>query len=152
MKLGISCIVTVRRLSRRQAIEAHMSEDQQKMRAQRTRAAVRMVVVSALLYILCWLPSFFLKSAHAFRNKRGSKIIPYAYRADPSCGLFFIIFPLTFLPIVNSCFSPFIYIIFLRDFREAAKKVLCSGKTLNQIQNRTASNEPPQMQGQLTGL
>ncbi|KXJ06656.1 hypothetical protein AC249_AIPGENE2749 [Exaiptasia diaphana] len=46
----------------------------------------------------------------------------------------FIIF--TLLLVVNSCFSPLIYIVFLPDFKEAAKKVLFRGrKTQNQAPN-----------------
>ncbi|KXJ22985.1 Somatostatin receptor type 5 [Exaiptasia diaphana] len=143
----ILSIVTIRRLSRTQAIHANISEDQRKIRMQRSRAAVRMVLGSVLLYILCWCPNFLFKafsSAFTFHvtDDNWAVTFPYAYRTNPSCDNFIIIFPLTFLPIVNSCFSPFIYIIFLRDFREAAKKVLCRKETVSQSQRSSHELQP----------
>ncbi|KXJ22168.1 hypothetical protein AC249_AIPGENE4206 [Exaiptasia diaphana] len=41
------------------------------------------------------------------------------------------------LPVVNSCFSPLIYIIFLPDFRQAAKHVLCR----REIQSREPNSQ-----------
>ena len=51
-------ILTIRRLSRFQAIHAHLNREQRKARSRRTQAAVRMVLTSVLLYACCWLPSF----------------------------------------------------------------------------------------------
>lgn len=143
-------IVSIRRLSRTHAIQAHISEEQLNMRTQRARAAVRMVLVSVLLYMY-WLPSLIYKAyifmtVEVLRNWHNDGrvfvvLVPYAFRADSSCDFFSIIFLLTFLPIVNSSISPFIYIIFLRDFQKAAKKVLCRSEILNQIQNRRGSHE-----------
>ena len=51
-------ILTIRRLSRFQAIHAHLNREQRKARSRRTQAAVRMVLTSVLLYACCWLPVF----------------------------------------------------------------------------------------------
>lgn len=109
----------LRKLSHRNEIEASLSEAQRKARAKRISGAIKMVLSSLLLYTLCYVPvsiwSFIISfSVNAFR-----------------CYEFYILdFLLVFLPLVNSCFSPGIYLIFLGDFREAAKTLVC----------RTASN------------
>lgn len=49
-------ILTIKRLSRRQVIQAHLDEVQRNLRTRRRRAAVTMVLASLLLYVCCWLP------------------------------------------------------------------------------------------------
>ena len=54
----VLCVLTIRRLSRPQAIQSHLNQQQQNVRRRQTQAAVRMVLVSVLLYTCCWLPIF----------------------------------------------------------------------------------------------
>jgi len=49
-------IITVRRLSRPQAILAHLNVDQQRIRKRQSRSTVFMVLASVLLYSCCWCP------------------------------------------------------------------------------------------------
>jgi len=53
-------IITVRRLSRPQAIVAHMNVDQLRNRKRRTMAAAVMVIASVVLYLCSWFPIFFI--------------------------------------------------------------------------------------------
>jgi len=57
-------IIAVRRLSRPQAIVAHMNVEQQRNRRRRTMAAVSMVLASVVLYSCCWFPYSFLVNLH----------------------------------------------------------------------------------------
>ena len=137
-------ISTIRRLSRPQEIHAHLNREQRKARSRRTQAAVRMVLTSVLLYACCWLLVFIFRGVLWSVYIWGNKLIL------PDCmdhtSLVFIIY--TFFPLFNSCFSPFIYIIFLSDFREGARKVLCR-KTdrrenrRNSVELREMPNNPP---------
>ncbi|KXJ22908.1 Bombesin receptor subtype-3 [Exaiptasia diaphana] len=135
----ILSIITTRRLSRTQAIHAHLSEEQRKIRTQRSRTAVRMVLVSVLLYACCWIFNFFIKAAPLVYD---SDVCQYAFLDVNASGYFVpVTFIYTFLPIVNSTLSPCIYIIFLHDFREAAKKVLCQKEISDKKRNRQWSQE-----------
>ena len=131
-------IITMRRLSRTQAIQSHLNEQQRKIRTRRGQAAVRMILVSVFLYACCWLPVFAFRALWSV-----DRFIPTVALVD-SCfvwrSLLYIIS--YFLPVVNSCFSPLIYIIFLNDFRQAAKKVFCRTDTQCQVTNRQNSILP----------
>jgi len=117
-------IITIRRLSNHQAIHDHMSEEQRNTRKKRIRLSVMMVIASALLYACCWWPLLVRLGLLDLESHFPQAIyITECFRVS-------VHFILTyFLPAVNSCFSPFIYIIFLSDFKEAAKRVLCCCKT-----------------------
>ncbi|KXJ22931.1 hypothetical protein AC249_AIPGENE24290 [Exaiptasia diaphana] len=136
----ILSIITTRRLSRTQAIHVHISEEQRKIRTKRSRAAVRMVLVSVLLYTCCWILNFFIKALPpGFSDSDGCQ---YDFLDVNASRVFAAVtFINTFLPIVNSTLSPCIYIIFLHDFREAAKKVLCRNKISDKKRNRRQSQE-----------
>jgi len=128
-------ILTLRRLLKPQAIEASLAEAQRQARRKRITAAVRMVLCSLLLYSCCWLPyiiyyflwtlSFTLEKAHSLY------VIPICI--DWSTLIFILS---NILPLVNSCFSPCIYIVFLSDFREAAKRLVCTCRTTNRSVNK----------------
>lgn len=136
-------ILAIKRLSRTQAIHAHLNQEQQKVRARQTQAAVRMVLASLLLYALCLFPLSvftFLNQIHRIRIVfRKGPIFPPCM--DWSAVVFIIY---RCFPLLNSCFSPCIYIVFLSDFRGAAKKVLC--RKTNRIENRRNSIELKQME------
>jgi len=73
-----------------------------------------------------WTLSFTLEKAHSLY------VIPICI--DWST-LFFILSNI--LPLVNSCFSPCIYIVFLSGFREAAKRLVCrtTNRSVNKLRN-----------------
>ena len=124
-------IITIRRLSRPQAIQAHLSQQQVNLRRRRTQAAAKMVLLSVLLYTCCWLPTFV---DHIF-----SVIGTLTQRDVKSIYIDWVSFHFivnSFLPAANSLFSPLIYLICLPDFRQAAKKVLCRRNIQNQAPNR----------------
>lgn len=119
----ILSILTIKRLSQPQEIEAHLNEQQRIRRARRTRAAVRMVLFSVLLYACCWLPNFVYNSLVSFELVMESSVDIVDLSGINSGAFLFITW--NFLPVINACFSPVIYIIFLPDFRETAKRFLC---------------------------
>ncbi|XP_020910147.2 somatostatin receptor type 5 [Exaiptasia diaphana] len=136
----ILAILTIRRLTKPQGIQNHLSEEQRNVRARRTQSAVRMVLASVLLYACCWCP-FLALSVVRFTDAvfPSADIINFSACIDwPS--LYFIIY--YFLPVVNSCFSPCIYLIFLSDFRDAVKKILCRQQTINQALNNPIELQP----------
>ena len=110
-------IISIRRLSRTQAIQAHLNEEQIRVRSRRTRSAVLMVLASALLYACCWFPTYFVTSF----------ILLYDFEDCFDWATFQFVID-NILPALNAGFSPFIYIIFLPDFRKATKRVLCFRK------------------------
>jgi len=135
-------IITVRRLSRSQAIVAHMNVDQQRNRKRRTMAAVSMVLASVVLYSCCWFPYSFLD------NLRITGRYFLNYRLFTQCIDWSSLFYITsyFLPALNSCLSPVIYIIFIPDFREAAERVLCRCKPATNQQAPREEIELPHFQ------
>jgi len=110
-------IITIRRLSRTQPIEAHLNNQQLKIRTHRTTSAVLMVLVSALLFACCWFPMFVGFGVTYVVTDFTSHCIDWN-----SFGYMIRVF----LPPLNACLSPFVYIIFLPDFREATRRVFCS--------------------------
>lgn len=125
-------IRTIRQLSSNQEIQGYLNYEQMIKRRRRTRSAVHMVLVSVLLYASCWLPHYILLCLICFDITMSSKFLPRCFDFN---SLFYIIRGL--LPSVNACFSPFVYIIFLADFQEAAKMVLCCcKKAIKQRQSR----------------
>ena len=131
-------IITMRRLSRPQAIQSHLNQQQRKIRTRRGQAAVRMVLVSVLLYACCWLPVFAFRALWSV-----DRFIPTVELVDSCIDWWSLVYIINyFLPVVNSCFSPLIYIIFLNDFRQAAKKAFCRTDTQCQVTNRQNSILP----------
>ncbi|XP_020915457.1 somatostatin receptor type 5-like [Exaiptasia diaphana] len=128
-------IITIRRLSQPHAIQSHLNEQQRKMRRRRAQAAVRMVLVSTLLYTCCSLPSYVV---HALDSVEPIEIIDYSACIDWESFEFISDY---FFPVVNSCFSPLIYIIYLPDFRQAAKHVLCGRAIQSREPNSQNSTE-----------
>lgn len=117
-------VLTIRRLSKHRTIQAHLNKTKRNMLAKRTRAAVTMVLASLLLYVCCWFPRFvfyFLKALQKLLFKR-NLIISRSARCIDWSSMHFMVDRL--LPTLNSFFSPFIYILFLSDLREAAKRIL----------------------------
>ncbi|XP_020900286.1 lutropin-choriogonadotropic hormone receptor-like [Exaiptasia diaphana] len=110
--------LTLKRLSHRHEIEANLSEFQRRARAKRISGAVKMVLSSLLLYTVCYVPVVFWSFIILFPN--------ITIVENYHCFEFYVFdFLMAFLPLVNSCLGPGIYLIFLADFREAAKKVVC---------------------------
>ena len=131
-------IITMRRLSRPQAIQSHLNEQQRKIRTRRGQGALRMVLVSVLLYACCWLPLFAFRALWSVE-----RFIPTVELIDSCIDWWSLVYIINyFLPVVNSCFSPLIYIIFLNDFRQAAKKAFCRTDTQCQVTNRKNSILP----------
>ena len=127
-------ILTSVRLRQSQAIQANLPDVERQARAKRTANAVRMVLCSLLLYSCCYLP-FILNGIVGALSFHGLITIDYSLCTTDWSTIWFIIGYLLLL--VNSCLSPCIYIVFLTDFREAAKKLLCE-KPTNRNNNRRA--------------
>jgi len=119
--------ITVTRLSKSQLTQARLNQQQQVMRRKQTRSAVSMVFSSTLLYACCWFSFnvFDIIFSISYYNPKLNSI--FLNQCIDWFSLFYI--TMYILPAVNSCFSPFIYLIFLPDFKEAAKRVLCCCKT-----------------------
>jgi len=119
-------ILTLRRLSSRQAIEDSLSEEQRKLRRQRMGSAVKMVLYSIILYCCCFFPAIIYDLQNSINLLIPSWASFLSYGCiDVSSLLFMIEF---FLPIVNSSLSPCIYFVCLPDFRDAAKTFLWQSK------------------------
>jgi len=129
--------ITVRRLSKPQLTRARLNQEQKSMRRKRTRSAVSMVLFSALLYTCCWFPVS-LTVFYVFLENYFPKVFSPDYCID---WISLLYITADVLPSANACLSPFIYLIFLPDFKEAAKRVLCCCKTT--INQRDAREEIP---------
>ncbi|XP_028515687.1 bombesin receptor subtype-3-like [Exaiptasia diaphana] len=128
-------ILTTKRLSKLQPIDAHLAQAQRKARVRRTQAAVRMVITSVSLHSCCTLPLLIFNVFYYVKFVFPSvEIIDFSTCKDWK-SISFIMY--TFLLVVNSCFSPLIYIVFLPDFKEAAKKVLFRGRETQNQTNET---------------
>ena len=128
-------ILTLRRISKPQAIENSLSEQQRQQRRNRIKSAVKMVLYSLLVYTCCYLPGFL----SVFVNVVGGTIC-----TTMAIRLTFVFY--YFLPLINSCLSPVIYCTCLCDFREAAKNLLCSSnaniqENIELQQRNTATSE-----------
>lgn len=140
--LFTTSFVTIRRLSSPQAIQAHINERQRQIRARRTKSAVSMVLASSLLYTCCWLPSSMFIVLDHFHLISLNNIFSIDLRMCVIWRtLWFIIYD--FLPALSSCLSPFIYIIFLPDFKQAARKVLCWCKRRQPALQEQNENDQP---------
>lgn len=115
----ILTLVTLRRLSHRQEIEANIPEAQRKTRAKRISAALKMVLSSLFLYSFCYSPFFVWDLVKVFGKSAVGENLLHCY------DFYIFGFLIGFLPLVNSCFGPFIHLIFLSDFRDAAKIIIC---------------------------
>jgi len=129
-------IISIKRLSRTQAIESHLNKEHVAIRKKRVESSISMVLASTLLYVGCWFPHTALWCAWIV-----SLYIPNVF--DSCIDIKSVKYiSIRFLPSANACFSPFIYIIFLDDFQAAAKRVLrCCKTSLGTIQRPT--NEMP---------
>jgi len=107
--------VTLRRLLHQQGIRDSLSDVQRQARAKRMANAMKMVFCSLFLFSACYVP---FGCWHFY--KTFAKDVPYCY------GSYVFEFLEALLPLVNSCLSPAIYFLFLSDFREAAKRLLCN--------------------------
>ena len=132
-------IVTLKRLSQPQAIHDNLSERQRELHKKRMVNAVSMVLSSLLLYSCCYLPEhtlfFFLLLVVKVDKILMSKILCLI----DFLSLYFVLGVI--FPLVNSCLSPYIYISFLSDFREATKRLLCKREVSNQHIERRNSLE-----------
>lgn len=107
--------VTLKRLARQKAIEDSLPEVQRQARAKRMASAIKMVIASLLLFTCCYTLFISFLTFKMF--------CPTDEYTDHSRCTTAYVFEIVevFLPLVNSCFSPVIYLVFLSDFREAAK-------------------------------
>lgn len=123
-------ILTIKRLAQPHAeIRASLNERHRQKRTQRIRATIRMVLLSLLLYSCCWLPYYiyyFLLVLHKIFKGEMEVIDATAVCIDMSSLSFMAFY---FLPLVNSCFSPCVYVIFLKDFRKVTLRLLCRRNT-----------------------
>lgn len=112
-------ILTILRLSKPHAgIRASLNERHRIKRTQRVRATIRMVLSSLLLYTVCWLPYYIyslLLVLHKLLAKYDVTVIDLTICVDLPSFSFLAFY---FLPLVNSSFSPCMYLIFLTDFRK----------------------------------
>jgi len=115
----ILSILTLRTLSNSRTILANLSNVHRQLRAKRMAGAVRMVLCSLVIYSCCYMPSFSLDLFFAVYSHG-----LYRHLIFPCINWAALFFTIDFLLIVNSCFSPCVYIVFLKDFREAAKSLL----------------------------
>lgn len=111
--------IALRRLSNQQEIQNSIPEAQRQARKKRTSNALKMVLSSLLLYTCCYLPHDVAWMSMNIKEEIESSnyIIKF---------FFFVLFPM-----VNSCFSPLIYMAFMSDFREAAKRLMCKRSRRN---------------------
>ena len=127
ISIAVLSILTLRRISKTQAIENSLSEIQRQQRRRRIINAVKVVLYSLLVYTCCSLPFLIGLLLWFLVN----------YCIDWST-LFF--FAWSFLPLVNSFVSPAIYCVCLSDFREAARgqlrKLLCYITHVPQLERR----------------
>lgn len=124
MFIFVFSVLTIRRLSKSTEILSYLSEVRKCIRVRRIRAAVTMVLASLILYMLCWLPVFLLSIVYWFQTLilKDKSLIDYSRCIDWKSIIFVVIF---FLPVLNSCLSPAVYIKFLSDYRKAARKAFC---------------------------
>lgn len=108
-------IVTLRRISRRQEIEASFTELQRKAREKRIASTVKMVLCSVAVVLCSYLPFIVWNILKLILKNRDAFLCVEVIVFD---------FLTNFLPLVNSCCSPVIYLMFLVDFRGAAKQLL----------------------------
>lgn len=111
-------IVILRNLSNLPAIQDSLPEKQRKTRAKKTASAMKMVLSSLLLYFCCYFPYDFADFLQTRHYNLGTILMESIWFE----------FAFVILPLVNSCFSPVIYVIFLADFRKAAKNMLVRGE------------------------
>jgi len=116
-------MVTLRRLTYNQTIQDSIPDMQRQTRKKKMAGAVKMVLTSLLLYSCCYLP---------FALWQGFKKFSIMENGPDSISCFgrnVLEFLSRLLSLVNSCFSPAIYLIFLTDFRDAAKRFLLCKRT-----------------------
>ncbi|XP_020906338.1 mu-type opioid receptor-like [Exaiptasia diaphana] len=109
----IISVVTSVRLSNSNAIQENLSDEQRRRRARRIMSAVRMVLCSLLVYSICYLPDFVEDSIKSIDPS-----ITYGLSEECKDLQFFL---MHILKVLNSSLSPLIYLVFLQDFRRAAK-------------------------------
>jgi len=115
VSIFVLSIATLKNLSKQPPIENSLSNRQRIARKERTASAMKMVLSSLLLYFCCYCPYDVINILQSISYGFGGNFLDSIW-----INTVLIIFPL-----VNSCFSPVIYLIFLPDFRQAAKKVFC---------------------------
>lgn len=118
---AILSVMTLRFISRPTAIEENISESHRKARQKRRENTVKMVLSSLLLFSCCYLPFLIWNIL-----KMISEDFHQSTKPGFNCTEFNIVdFIVTdILTVLNSLLSPFIYLFYLGDFREAAKKIL----------------------------
>lgn len=113
-----STFVTLRRLAQPQPVRNSLSETQRRVRTRQTKNVVKLILCSLLIYSVCYIP-FFTFDVIKLRVARSVERVCFKYN-----------FPLDklvlecFLPLIHSLLSPFVYVMFLSDFREAAKTLV----------------------------
>lgn len=115
----IFTLVSLKRLQKPQAIVAHMTEEQVRYRVKRTSRAVKMVLFSILLYTT-YYPVFIYRIVFIWIFDRDRKQLAETLCLDWKSSTF----ALRFLPLINSCLSPVVYLTFLTEYQEGARKML----------------------------
>ena len=115
----ILSVITLRRISNSNAIQANLSEKQRRTREKRMSGAVKMVLYSLLLYSCAFIPYVIRGILESFQKE------DHDYHRFICYDAFIFNFLIYFLIILNTCFGPCIYLIFLTDFREASRKLIC---------------------------
>jgi len=109
--------VTLRRLSLQQTINNNLPEVQRQARVGRLKGAIKMVITSLVLYSCCYVPFVVWKALKRFHFESD-------YTNQTFCTIAYVFENIeAFLPLINSCLSPVIYLIFLSDFRRAATEL-----------------------------
>jgi len=115
--------VTLRKLSRHQTMQNNnLSIIQRQARIKRMANAMKMVLTSLLLYSFCYLPFAGWQFFKGLSRKSDQTHSTFCYSS------YLLKFLEVLLPLVNSCLSPVILLIFLSDFRKGAKRLICGNR------------------------
>lgn len=129
--IDILSFLTLKRLSKAHQIEMNLSEEQRKARAKRIRRVVKMVIASQALFGCSYLP---LSAIAVWGLITLDKYKYISYVVDTQCSTLNFVWEFV-LPLINSSASPYIYLYFLSDFREAAKNWLARMLAVMNINN-----------------
>ena len=136
-------LISLKRLQKPQEIVIHLTEEQARVRMKNTSRAVKMVLFSLLLYTT-YYPVAFYRFVYIVIFSRDRK-----QRDNVCLDWETLTYVTRFLPLVNSCLSPFVYLAFLTDYQKGAKKMLCGCSTGRQ---NKVEDKPTQITHELEGI
>jgi len=107
-------LYTLKQLSKHESIEDNIPERQRRDRAKRTANAIKMVLCSFLVFCCCY---GFVQIGNV------NKFLGVGIRKALGVYLHWLQFAISVSPLINSTLSPYIYLNFLKDFREAFRNI-----------------------------